>query len=259
LVVGEGESVVLGQEGLECEVTSVTLVPGGTLVVVGNVSVSNLDCAGTIEIDAGEKLVVYEALSLSDNCNIQEGQFLEDGGFIPVQVLGRIDFGGGTLILRIFDNSEVRKRGAHRGNRRVREVVEASTPAPAPTGVVTVNQIEVVEYASFTGVLSNITVIPPESKCDTYSPDASGVYGATTLSVTVTVTTDTSIEGCESPSSGLSTGAIVGIAVGSVVFVVVVVAVGIVSFNKWELKKKESMLKKSMAERQRGATSSRPE
>ena len=145
---------------------------------------------------------------------------------VPFSTLGLVRFAG-QLILEIFLGGSAQQQ---RRQWSLREIQEATVVVP------------VANYTAAEGSFSSTAI-------DVVNSDpCSQVVGTTTqqsgssLTAVVSVQTDTSVSGCETSSGGgLSTGAIVGIAVGGAVVFILLVTILIICCRKRELAKQNAL------------------
>jgi hypothetical protein len=208
--IGSGKNATLGalavDDGSTVDLSlGAELTVGGDLAAGKNVSFSF----------AGANIKVSGSFTLSSSSNLN----VDTSGSINAK---RMIFAG-QLFLKVLQL--VLSRPPSRDN-----VVGAATIANPSTstpvgGVLLTSEVAVATFESGDGSFTG-TVLDYQNACDTVV-SSEQTRSAGTLSVTVSVSRDTSIAGCElsgsSGGGGLSTGAIVGIVIGSLALVVLFV------------------------------------
>ncbi len=169
---------------------------------------------------------------------------LASGGTALMTAGGKLTVAG-SLIMRIiqelFPDLLARKRDA-------RDVIGTVTQAPASSAGTT-KEFPIATFGASDGNFERVNVTLTASQCvERVSPDTIS-YGATTASLVVTVRVNDNKAGCgvASTSGGLSTGAIVGIAVGCAVAAIVITTVVVVCLRRKELAKKEDLFRDQIA------------
>ena len=233
-----------------------TVDAGGQLVILGDTEIGDLNVQGTIIIGAGNSLVVGNTFTLGSTGVIVVDQ-PSPGQPGPITIRGTFILNGGSLVVNvlfsIFSAPQSRETAMYAERQSIVaspvEAVGAVTPVPAGSTVVT---IPVVTYMDREGALDNVTtVITSGSQCDVFSDAPVAVYGSTTLSVVTNVSPDPTVDGCAVPGGGLSTGAIVGIAVGGVIGAVLIFALLLMFLRRKELARKATLFKTAIANRER--------
>lgn len=192
---------------------------------------------------------------------------------VPIVVKGTVKFSGG-LVMRIsfsFYEQVARMLSARGtssdapssnviGGAATNSGGSSTSSATSSSGIATsspeVQILPVVVYSSYVGAFNrlNVSTISSATSCDVYSGEPVGVYSSSTMSVALTVSRDTSKQGCQ-VSSGLSTGAIVGIVVGSVVGFAIIFTVIIILFRKRQLASAQKNFGRRQAEVARSSAS----
>ena len=180
---------------------------GAALTLGGNLTVelgAATRVSGTITFESGAQIVVQG----------------NGGSTTPFQSEGLVEFAG-NLILQIV-----------RSLSPLREVVASELVVP------------VASYSQASGSLESVSVVSDDSNaCDTVLASDTQQTGSS-LSVVVNVATDTSVEGCESTTDSgpvLSTGAIIGIAVGGTILFALLVVLLVICCRKRELAKQNAI------------------
>jgi hypothetical protein len=176
---------------------------GGTLIVTGNLTIAN----GTLSMQAASVVNVGGNTDVASALNMQQGALFNVNGTLRVAA--------GTSVATVWTNV----------------VGSAATMAIASFA----NIAGSFEFAP--AVIAGTTTVPPCAQVSAVAPNV----GATSLTATVSINTVLCGGALGAGSSGLSTAAIVGIAVGGgVVVIAVIVLVSVLvarharSKNEWE-------------------------
>lgn len=249
-VVVSSEAVVFGSgsEDVPCNsLGDVVVEENGVLNVSGFPFITgNLRVGGTLVVKRGNKLVVRGNVTLGPNARAEFDQ--PNNNLPPLEVTQRLSFGG-----RLFVNIYYSPYG-NSGSQR-RQDGGLATVAPVAGG--TTLTVPVAQFASSSGsfVSVNTTVLYANS-CDVYpDPPPVAAYGASTMSVTVSVARDPSNPACNL-AGGLSGGAIAGIVVGSVVGAAALVTLLLILWRRKELGERTARFNKQIANQSPGSPSS---
>ncbi len=220
-------------------VGDVVVEENGVLEVSGSpVIKGDFHVEGKVNVPEGNTLVVEGNVFLGPKSVMNVDQSADN--VPPVKVTKMLKFHG-ELQVNIFFTPY--------GASRRRDVVTV-VPVVVPLAVGTpILSVPVAQFASSSGSFSsvNMTIRYPNS-CDVYSDAPVAAYGASTMSVTVSVARDPSKPECNL-AGGLSAGAIAGIAVGSVVGAAVLVAVWLIVWRRKELAARSAQFTRQMAKR----------
>lgn len=262
------------------------MAEGGTLSIQDNATiVGDLQVSGTLNVQGGSSLVVKGNLVFTDYS--QFVYFSTGPGSFLLQVQGTITFAGSLKVdvsspgaqrywndlfnkqqrleqswwwSRWFDGAS-HARGtsdAAESTIIVTATTSGSTTSPSSSttsssnAVVFVQTVPVAQFQSSSGAFSGISAVP-SAKCTDKVQNAVGVYSSQSLGVAITIQRVPS-DACPAGNSGvsgssLSTGAIVGIVVGTVVGVGILFTIGVLLFRRREINQQQDRFHKEMQTR----------
>ena len=206
---------------------------GQTVGVSGEVTAGALAIeGGVVVVAAGGGLAVRE-LSMTEGSGLEVAA--AGGSGAAVRVAGNARFNGALRV------------GVMSGGQQKRAKVTVTESAT------TVLSVVVAEYGSVSSAFKNVTM-EISDPCYRAAGEAVGVYGASSLSVSVEVLR-TNAGGCAAAggSGGLSDGAIAGIVVGSVVGAAVIFGVAVFVLRKREVRNLNESARSHLAREEESA------
>ncbi len=242
IIFSRGSNVSVSLLDMDSE--SIVELQGSVRAAVGGANIS-----GNVTFDDFAGVTASRPVRLSPTAVLRITNRLSGAALSgPVFIIG------GRLVIRLTQPLF----GANVTTTRTRDTVQ------------TVQTVPVAQFSSSSsGNFSSVSIDPSSpalSSCDVNTV-STATQSSSTLSVTVTTTRDTSQvmrfslfsrfflisffqPGCALPSSGLSTGAIVGIAVGSAVVALLIVTVLVIWCRKREVTKRNAIFMSNMNKRE---------